>query len=88
MIFGFLIATVLHWVIFPPKPITIGAALASNRISLGEEILIKNNSSSEKEDGVSAFEEGNYRVAMSKFDSVLKTILTILNLEFILIMQK
>jgi branched-chain amino acid transport system substrate-binding protein len=72
MIFGFLIATVLHWVIFPPKPITIGAALASNRISVGEEILIKNNSSSEKEDGVSAFEDGNYRVAMSKFDSVLK----------------
>jgi branched-chain amino acid transport system substrate-binding protein len=69
---GMIITIVFHWFFLPPEPAIIDAALASNRISLGEEILIKNNSSSEKQDGVSAFEDGNYRMAMSKFDSALR----------------
>jgi branched-chain amino acid transport system substrate-binding protein len=72
MILGFLIAIVFNWVFFPSEPAMIDAALASNRISLGEEILIKNKSSSEKKDGVSAFEDENYGVAMSKFADSLK----------------
>ncbi|MCU0534353.1 MAG: ABC transporter substrate-binding protein [Hydrococcus sp. Prado102] len=70
---GFLIAIIFNWVFFPSVPATKYAHLASNRISLGEEILIKNNSSPEKKEGVSAFEDGNYGVAMSKFDNSLRS---------------
>jgi branched-chain amino acid transport system substrate-binding protein len=69
--FGFFLATILHWILQQPTPPP--PAYLTTGISLGEEILIQNKMSPEKEAGRKAFEDKDYKTAMSQFQNSLES---------------
>lgn len=66
---GFFLATILHWIL--QQPTLPPPATETMGISLGEEILIRDKTNPEKEAGRKAFEDKDYKTAMSQFQQYL-----------------